>query len=304
MFSGIEIAKVLGMIVCLSGTPKSLKEGFIRECGVEVYTPFKKYFPDEEQYLRFDFKLVPEKVAVVQSMYPEQDRKVVELYLALEALSGLGVEVSEVVILYAAYARQDKRFLIGEPISVKALYQGLKLFGLNKVITLDVHTPLPFIDIGFHLVNIIPHSYMLSRAKLKIDLVLAPDKGAMYRAEKVAKDMDVTYDYLDKYRDRVTGDVKIDAKVLDVVGKNVVIVDDIISTGRTLAKAVEALYRAGANKVYAAVTHALVSSETITILSRSGIEKLLIANTIEQRIELPEWIQVIDVSKTLCEALK
>ncbi|MEM1646379.1 MAG: ribose-phosphate diphosphokinase [Ignisphaera sp.] len=292
------------MIVCLSGTPKSMKEGLIRECGVEVYTPFRKFFPDDEQYIRFDFNVVPEEVVVVQSMYPEQDRKVVELYLALEALSGLGVKISAVAILYMAYARQDKRFLVGEPVSVKALYQGLKLFGLNKVIALDVHTSLPFTDMGFRLVNIIPHSYMLYKAGLKVDLVLAPDKGAVHRAEKVAKDIGISYDYLEKYRDRVTGEVRIDAKALDVVGKNIVIVDDIISTGKTLAKAVEALYKAGANKVYAAVTHALISSETISILSGTAIEKLLIANTIEQRIELPEWIQVIDVSKTLCEALK
>lgn len=292
------------MIICLSGTPKTMIEGLSRNCSNnEIYVPYGKLFPDGEQYLRFDFVKIPDAVIVVQSMYPEQDRRIVELYLALEALAGLGIKANSLILLYTAYARQDKRFMRGEPISIKALYQGLRVLGIDKLITVDVHAMNPFIEMGFKTVNILPHSYMINKAGLKIDMVLAPDKGAIHRAEKVAKDFGVLYDYLDKFRDRISGEIAIDNKVLDVAGKNIAIVDDIISTGKTLAKAVELLYRAGANNVYAVITHALISNETIEILSKTGIEKLLIANTIEQRIYLPRWVEVVDISETICRAI-
>ncbi|MCC6016676.1 MAG: ribose-phosphate diphosphokinase [Desulfurococcaceae archaeon] len=291
------------MFVCLSGVPKSVVEGLKHKCGRKVYVPLRKFFPDGEQYLRFELEYQQEKIFVIQSTYPEQDRKIVELYLALEALQGLGVGIEGIAVLYVAYARQDKRFLKGEPVSVKALYQGLKQFGIKRLVTVDVHTVQPFIDMGFEIMDILPHSYMLSKTGVKVDLVLAPDKGALHRAEAVARFFSVPYDYLDKFRDRVTGEIKVDTKILDVSGKNIAIVDDIISTGKTLAKAAEILYRLGANKVYGVVTHALISDETLRILSASNVEKLVIANTIEQGLDLPRWVEVIDISELLCEKI-
>lgn len=292
------------VIVCLSGTPKSIVEGLRRRCGERgVYTPYRKIFPDGEQYIRFDFVQIPEFVTVVQSMYPEQDRKIVELYLALEALTGLGAKLDPLTLLYTAYARQDKRFMQGEPISVRALYRGLRALGVSRIVSIDIHTPYPFIEMGFEVSNILPHSYIIAKAGLKIDIVLAPDRGAIHRAEIVAKDFGIPYNHLDKFRDRVTGEITIDNKVLEIKGRDVAIVDDIISTGKTLAKAVELLYKAGANNVYAVVTHALISSETIEILSKANIEKLLVANTIEQKADLPKFIEVVDISEILCKAL-
>lgn len=291
------------MFICLSGTPKSMIAGLSLVCKRHVYQPFRKIFPDGEQYLRFDTNLKGVELSVVQSFYPEQDRKIVELYLALEALTGLGAKPKNVIALYVAYARQDKRFLSGEPISVKALYQGLRLYSVERFITVDVHSPQIFIDIGLDTVNIIPHGFMIEQLGLKIDIVLAPDKGALQRALNVANKFNVTYDYLDKFRDRVTGEITIDSKALDVKGKNVVIVDDIISTGKTIAKAAEVLYKAGANNVYAVVTHALLSRESLDILSKAGLSRLVISNTIEQQLDLPSWITVIDLSPILCNVL-
>lgn len=141
---------------------------------------------------------------------------------------------------------------------------------------------------------------MISSMGLKIDMVLAPDRGGIHRAEKVAKDLSVEYDYLDKLRDRVTGEISIDNKAINVKGKDIAIVDDIISTGRTIAKAVEILYKSEADNVYVVVTHGLLSNETIDILSKSSLKMLAIANTIEHNIVPPEWIKIIDLTKILC----
>lgn len=292
------------MIVCLSGVPKSMIKSLESECGYAVYVPQRKLFPDGEQYLRIELRGASNSVVVTQSLYPEQDRKIVELYLALEALQGLNVRVDTVVLPYAAYTRQDKRFLFGEPISTKALYNALKIFGVTRIVTVDVHSSRPFNDMGYTHIDLLPHSYMISRSNMEIDMVLAPDKGAFHRALDVAKQLGVEYDYLDKYRDRITGEITIDTKTLDVAGRDIAIVDDIISTGKTLAKATEALYRAGASNVYAVVSHAFISRETIDILSKAGLKSLVIANTIELSIDLPSWIKVIDITPIICRALK
>lgn len=291
------------MIVCLSGVPISMVNSFNYSCGYSVYKPFRKIFPDGEQYIRIELK-TSDKVVVVQSLYPEQDKKIVELYLTLEALQGLGNIGNTVVIPYAAYARQDKRFLLGECVSIKALYQSLKLFGVEKIITVDVHSSKPFKDMGYIHIDIIPHSYMINATGLKIDMVLAPDKGAFHRAIDVARKLNVEYDYLDKYRDRITGEISIDNKSLDVKNKTIAIVDDIISTGGTLAKAAEAVYRAGANKIYAVVTHSLISRETINNLFKANIENLITANTIDLNIDFSNWVKVVDITPMICEVLK
>ncbi len=284
-------------VVVLSGVPQSFKDA-LRSKGVSVLEPFRKVFPDGEQYIRIDQKV--ERCLLIQSTYPNQDTKLIELYLALEALKGMGAEI-DVALLYVAYARQDKRFLPGEPISVYALYKPLQVLGCRKLIAIDVHAPQSFESLGLKVRNIVPHGYLAKRAGIAIDFVLAPDKGAIHRAKELAKEFGVPYDNLEKYRDRVTGEISVKEKKLDVKGMNVAIVDDIVSTGGTLAKAVEALYSAGASKVFAVVTHALLVGSAIEKIERSGLSMLITANTVA-RERYPKWLVEVDVSELILKA--
>jgi len=285
-------------IAVLSGVPKTFVEG-IKNLGYKQLNLSRKRFPDGELYLRFLESV--EKAYVLQSLYPEQDSKIIELYLAVEALKGLGASV-DVVLLYAAYARQDKRFLSGEPISVRALYKPLAAIGCERLVVIDAHSPKAFSQLGIKFVNIIPHAYLARRANLSIDFVLAPDKGALHRAQELAREYGVPYDNLDKYRDRITGEITFADKKLDVRGMNVAIVDDIVSTGGTLVKATEALYKAGASKVIAVVTHALLVSNAVKKLEQSGLHTLVTANTIE-RSNRPKWLVEINVSELVAKEL-
>lgn len=287
------------MFLYLSGIPQSLVEGFREKCGWNIARPTSKVFPDGEQYIRLSEDIVDD-VVVIQSLYPEQDKKIIELYLTLEAINGSRANVKFLILPYIAYARQDKRFLNGEPISTRAIYQGLKLFGVDTIVTVDVHSIHSLTSLGFKVHNILPHTYLLSTAGEKIDLVLAPDKGALSRAIEVAKNFNVPYDYLDKFRDRITGEIRINQKELDVAGTTVAIVDDIISTGGTLAKATQALYDAGAKSVIAVVTHFLLLPKSIELLSASKISKLIVANTISIPTTLPTWIHIVDISSLIC----
>jgi len=286
-------------ILSLSGITRDLEECLRSKCKADIVKPYTKIFPDGEQYLRLPDTL-DQEIYVAQSLYPEQDRKIVELYLAIEAVKGLDRKVKALILPYVAYARQDKRFLVGEPISINALYQGLKIYGVNTIIAIDVHSPEAFSRLEFKLINVLPHLFMAKYAGSKIEFVVAPDRGALHRARVVAEGLGIGLDYLDKYRDRVTGEIRIDTKELDIYGKTVAIVDDIISTGGTLAKAVDMLYSAGAKHIIAIVSHAFLSSKSIDNLERVGLKELIISNTIEQKISLPKWIKVIDISPLIC----
>ncbi len=286
-------------ILLLQGVPQSFKES-VRSKAKIVLEPYAKVFPDGEQYVRIE-GLEKCMCTVIQSTYPNQDNRIVELLLALEALKGLEAKPF-VVLLYAAYARQDKRFLKGEPISVEALYKPLVLLGCEKLIIVDAHAPKSFESLGIEFINIVPHGYLIEEAGIQIDFVLAPDKGAIHRAKELAQRLNVPYDNLDKYRDRVTGEISIKGKELDVKDARVAIVDDIVSTGGTLAKAVEELYKAGASKVVAVVTHALMVGSAVEKIERSGLDALITANTVTRSCK-PKWLIEIDISELVLEQL-
>jgi ribose-phosphate pyrophosphokinase len=292
------------LLLPLSGAPQSLVNSLKNHCRMSLVEKLYKRFPDGEQYIRINSDAKNDGVVVVQSLYPEQDSKLVELYLALEALEGLGLTNAELIVPYMAYSRQDKRFLVGEPISAKAVYLPLRLFNIKRVLTLDIHSlKIPEI-IGLAIKNILPHSYMVEKAGIEVDFVLAPDKGALHRAQALAESLRKPFDYLEKYRDRVTGEIRVSTRELGVKNMRVAIVDDIVSTGGTLAKATQTLYSLEANKVYAIITHALISEKTLQTLSTSGLDVLITTNSITQPSALPTWIQVVDVGELLCHELK
>jgi len=275
----------------------------VKHCKAHPVEVIHKRFPDGEQYLRIVSDVKDQDVIIVQSLYPDQDSKLIEIYLALEALEGVGSTNTKIAIPYMAYARQDKRFLPGEPISVKALYTPLSLFNVSKIVALDLHSPKIAENLGLNISNIIPHAYIASKAGIRVDFVLAPDKGALHRAQLVAEALGTPYSYLEKFRDRVTGEITVSSRELDVKGASVAIVDDIVSTGGTLAKATQFLYKLGAQKVYAIITHALFSEKALQILSSSGLDLLITTNSINHPVTLPHWVQVVDVAELLCAEL-
>lgn len=286
----------------LSGVPKSFRES-LKNMNVEIVNPIRKTFPDGEQYIRIEgVESSTEEVFVVASLYPLQDSKLIELYLTLDSLKGLEIAKIGLAILYQAYGRQDKRFLCGEPVSACVLYKPIAEY-CDKIVVVDAHSKhsIECFD-GKKVENVLPHGYMAKKIGLKVDFVLAPDRGAIERARVLATELGTEYDNLDKFRDRVTGEISVSEKELDVKNRRVAIVDDIVSTGGTLAKAVEQLYKAGASKVIAIVTHALLVGRAIERLEAAGIDMLVTANTVE-RSSRPRWLVEVDIAELVMEQL-
>ncbi len=284
------------------GARRDFVEGLASALGADIVEPIAKEFPDGETYVRVEGEVNGTPV-VVQGLYPEQNNRLVELLLLVEAVHAYTGRDPVVVLPYLAYARQDKRFLPGEPISVHVVLKALEASGGGHLVVVDAHKPeaLSVYTPGY--TNVLPAEAFAEKirgiAEGREAVVVAPDKGALGRAEALAKLLGARHDYLVKKRDRVTGEVKYMPRHVEVKGALVILVDDIVSTGGTMAKAAEILYSQGAGSVIAACSHGLFIGNALEKMKRAGIREVYAANT----VPLPEDVEVVDVSKLVARAL-
>jgi ribose-phosphate pyrophosphokinase len=266
----------------------------------ELLVAEEKVFPDGEKYLRIPKRLEGD-VLLVHSLHQPQDERFVQLLLAVDAAKGAGASRVIVVVPYFAYARQDKRFLEGEPVSVGALLKAVEAAGADALAVVDIHKPSSLDEwLRIPHFNVLPVGELAGyfRGKLRDPVVLAPDKGALHRAQLAAQALGAEYDYLEKSRDRVTGEVKIAPKSVDVDGRDVLFIDDIISTGGTLVAAAKEVLALGAKRVYAACTHALLVSGALDKLYAAGIEEVVATDTV------PSPVSRVSVAEPVAEVVR
>jgi ribose-phosphate pyrophosphokinase len=247
-----------------------------------LLTPVTRYFfPDGEMYLRIEFPSPkPKNIILIGSTPTHTD--IIELFLLIDACEDASITL---VIPYMGYARQDKKFSPGEPISARAIARTL---GANvaQVITVNIHeaetlfefvVPATNISLSEEIANHILTSFVPPGVK---PLILAPDKGALELAKDIAAACDADYDYLSKRR--ISGEeVVIEAKSVPVLGRELVIVDDIISTGGTLGAASKMLIAQGAVCVHAICVHGVFIQGAYTRLKHYGLGHVCSSDTIE-----------------------
>ena len=233
------------------GIAKEVRAGF-------VDVAFEKHpggFPDGEQYVRLLGSVASEHVVLVQTTHP--DPMLVEFLLLADAIRDAGARRITAVVPYFGYGRQDKRFLDGEPISAKTIAKHIAV-DCDELLTMAIPADpeiLKTFSLPTREVSGMPAigRYLKSA---KVDVLLAPDEGALRLAKEASAVAGVPFDFLVKERiDSYT--VKIEPKALAVKGKSVGIVDDVISTGGTIATAAQELRAQGARRVIAACVHGL-----------------------------------------------
>lgn len=245
-------------------------------------------FPDTEGYIRIPEDQIEairkEPVVVVSNTFP--DAGIVETLLMLKAISDVrkgslenlrGIEPQRMenigpgvylAVPYFGYSRQDKRFKPGEVISARAIADMLAT-QCDGLTVLDLHAPqvLENLDIPVAFTSAMPELASHLQSEVQPDFILSPDKGAIDRASQVAQLIDCEFSYLEKTRiDAHTIIHK--AKDLDVQGKVVAIVDDMIATGGTICRAADALRSQGATEVHAACSHGLFTGGAIRRLTQ------------------------------------
>jgi ribose-phosphate pyrophosphokinase len=237
-----------------------------------------KRFPDDECYVRIDEDLDDQEVFLVQTSWP--DRNIVELFLLQDAIKEFDVDSLTTVVPYFGYARQDKQFKPGEPISARAIARLIQM-NTDEFITVDVHAPsvTDWFE-GKSAKNVAAYPEIGKFLKGKgIELILSPDEGRADNAKRVADVINCEADFLVK--ERLDGEtVKMIPKRLDANGKKVAVVDDIISTGGTIIKAAEQLRKQGAAKIYAVCTHGVFAGNAIPKLE-AVCDEVCTTDTIE-----------------------
>ncbi|MCX6661894.1 MAG: ribose-phosphate diphosphokinase [Euryarchaeota archaeon] len=242
-----------------------------------VHTTYKR-FPDDEFYVRLHDNIAGQDVLIVQTAYP--DTKIVELFLIQDAVHDAGAKTITVILPYFGYSRQDKKFEEGEAISARAIAQHISM-NVDCVITVDPHKDhvLKFFTVPAYSCTAVSTIAQYLKDK-NIDFVLAPDKGAKERAKEAAALINCEYDFLEKTR--IDGStVKITPKKLDARGKHVAIIDDIISTGGTMAHSIKELKKQGAASVSVACTHGLFVGGAKEKLLAADCDEIISTDTIE-----------------------
>lgn len=240
-------------------------------------------FPDGEGYVRFEEKVKSIKeILVVQSLYYPQDEHIMQLFFMIDALKDLNIKIN-LLVPYMAYARQDKRFKDWESVSGISLAKMIDRLDIESKYTVDIHDMKVTKAMKGENLSAMPLiADYLSNLKLIEPVIISPDKGSVERAKIVAEQMEAEFDHLEKTR--LSGDtVEIRPKEINTKGRDVAIVDDIISTGGTMAKACEVLKREGTLKVLSGATHLLMISNAEERLKKAGIDKIFGSDSIPSK---------------------
>ncbi len=258
-----------------------------------------KVFPDGESKITLIGKISKKKSVVVQSMYPPVDTNLVQ---ALSLITKAKENSSEVVVVipYMGYARQDREFLPGEIVTMKVLGKLFKSAGASKIIVVDIHSSIGLKHFSIKTKNVtaIPDLVgFFKKLSLKNPLIVSPDQGGKERVKEFAKEFNSDYIALEKTRDRKTGKVKIKTKNLEVKNRDLILVDDIISTGGSIIKATQFLKKQKCKRIYVACTHALLMNDAEKKIKKAGVTSIISTNTI------PGKTSKVDISKTIAKAI-
>ena len=240
---------------------------------------------------------------IVQSTYPPVDRHLLQALMIIKKCTDCRALNLCTVIPYMAYARQDRAFVEGEVVSIALVAKLLETVGTKQLMTVDIHSSLALSHFTIDVQNVssIPllAKYAADNIKLSKPIVVSPDSGGIKRAEEFAKFLRLDAIALKKARDRSTGEVYIDEKLdSSIVDRDVILVDDMISSGDSIIKACKVLKKNRSGKIYVMCAHALLIGDAIQKIKASGVEEIIATNSIPSK-----WAKV-DLSPIISANLR
>jgi ribose-phosphate pyrophosphokinase len=264
---------------------KKLAEEVSRITGFKLASIEHKLFPDGESYFRYIEKIHGEDIAIIQTTYPEQDRKLLQLFLLSKTAKEAGCNNIIAIIPYLAYSRQDKAFKDGEAISIKIILNILKTCGIDEIITINTHSPWIFkeIDIKAKDLSAIPYlsKYLLS-LKLNKPIIFSPGKKGYLMSKEAANIIGCDFSSLESKRNIDTGEVEVEIENEEnIKHRDVIIIDDIISTGGTILSIIKKMLNFKPNRIIVSCIHPLLINNADKKILEAGAETIIATNTIE-----------------------
>jgi len=283
-----------------------LAERIASSLGVRLGAIQVARFSDDEINIQILENIRGCDVFVVQPTFAPAEN-LMELLIMVDAARRASADRVTAVIPYFGYARQDRKDKPRAPISAKLVANLVTVAGADRVLTMDLHSPQiqGFFDIPFDHLYASPviagHFLRLAIPDL---VVAAPDAGGVKMARAYSKRLHAGLALVNKRR--LGPDVSETTEVIgDVDGKNVLLVDDLISTAGTIKNAAEELRARGAREIYASCTHPCFSGDAVANLKAARLKQIVVTDTIPQTPgELEGVLETLSVGELMGEAVR
>jgi ribose-phosphate pyrophosphokinase len=275
--------------------------------GIDLCETLVTRFADNEIWVEIKENIRGEDVFLIQSTCNPANDNLMELLILVDACKRASAGRITAVMPYYGYARQDRKPAGRSPITAKLVANMVEAAGVDRVLTMDLHAGQiqGFFDIPVDnlyaqplFVKDLLTNPMVTKGRA---IIVSPDAGGVPRARAVAKQLNLDIAIIDKRRDRANESEAMNV-IGDVLGKQCIIVDDIIDTGGTLVKAAKALENEGAEDVQAYITHGVLSNGGAKKIEYSAMSRLVITDTIST--EENRVLRIISVADMFAEAIR
>ncbi len=298
----------MGGIKVFSGNAnRELAEKICKELGMPLGTCDVSQFSDGEINVNISETVRGIDVFIVQPTNSPVNDNLMETLILIDAVKRASAGRVNAVVPYYGYARQDRKTKAREPITAKLVANLFTTAGADRVITMDLHAAQiqGYFDIPVDHLSGVP--ILAEYFKDIVDeetVVVSPDLGGVTRARSFANLLDLPIAIIEKRRPKANVSEVMNV-IGDINGKNVILIDDIIDTAGTIAKAASVLKNFGAKKVYGCATHGVLSGPAIERIRDSELERFVITDTIplpeEKKIDK---IEIVSVAPLFAEAIR
>ena len=309
--TGIITSGEKRLIIVSGRAHPQLAKDVASELGTQVLSSTAYDFSNGETYVRFNESVRGCDVFVVQSHGDRVNDWLMEQFIMVDALKRASAKRITVVAPFYPYARQDKKHLGREPISARLIADLYKTAGANRIMSIDLHSSQEqgFFDGPWdHLwAQPVLVDYIRRRIDTSNAAVVSPDAGRIRVAERWANALGGTpLAFVHKTRDITRPNESVANRVVGAVeGRSCVLVDDMIDTGGTIAKAVQVVLDAGAKDVIVAATHGVLSGPAVDRLSTCGAREIVVTDTLPiSESKRFERLTVLPIAPLLARAIK
>jgi ribose-phosphate pyrophosphokinase len=282
----------------------ALAEDLARHLRVPLETAEVGAFADGESHVHVSADVRHADVFIVQPICPPVNHHLMVLALLADAVRAAGAARITGIVPYYGYARQEQRRRPGDPRSAQVVGRLLGSVGMDHLITLDLHTPALESALPMPATLLRAEELFLPRIKswgIRDLVVVTPDAGGLKRAQRYALALDAPLAVIAK--ERLRPDTASPLQVLgEVKDRACLVVDDMASTGRTLAGAADVLRRAGAKEIHAIFTHAVMALGAVDRLFGAQFGKVLTSDSIP--ISADSWLEVVPIASLLVRTVR
>jgi ribose-phosphate pyrophosphokinase len=308
--TGITVAPEKKLMLIAGRSHPALAEAVATELDIEL-TPTSAYdFANGEIFVRFEESVRGSDAFVLQSHTEPLNKWIMEQLIMVDALKRASAKRITVIAPFYGYARQDKKHRGREPITARLMADLFKAAGADRLMAVDLHTAQiqGFFDGPVDHLFALPLLSGHVRHNVNRDriTVVSPDAGRVRVAERWTDVLGAPLAIIHKRRDPdVPNQVRMFEVVGDVEGRVCVVVDDMIDTGGTIAKAADTLFEAGAADVIVAATHGIFSPPAAARLSESRISEVVVTDTLPIAVERRfEKLTVLPIAPLIATAIR